>query len=309
MEQLAGKTAFITGGARGIGLGMAKAFLAAGAKVAVADVSIKALKETSAALGAGNDRLAAVQLDVRDRAAFADAAEAAERQLGPVSILCSNAGINFMGPLAKATYDDWDYILGTNIGGAVNAVTTFLPRMTARGGEGHIVITSSIHGVFTGAMAGVYATSKYALTGLGESLRADLQGTGIGVSILIPGPIQTDIFQHADELRPEGTKTGGVPIVPPGVDQKETPIYRLAMSPEEVGERVLAGIRRNDLYVMTHADYAAVLAARAAALAAGLPDEPEVSGRAEAFFVAEQAGFYEGVARRPKPKPKPKLEA
>jgi NAD(P)-dependent dehydrogenase (short-subunit alcohol dehydrogenase family) len=299
MQDSDGKTVFITGGARGIGLGMAKAFLAAGARVAIADVSQGALED---AIGPLEGKVLPLKLDVRDRAAFAAAADDAERVLGPVSILCANAGINFMGPLAKATYDDWDLILGTNIGGAVNAVTTFLPRMIGRPGERHIVVTSSIHGVFTGAMAGVYATSKYALTGLGESLRADLADEGIGVSILIPGPIQTDIFQHADELRPAGAKTGAVPIVPPGVDQKETPIYKMAMSPDEVGARVLAGIKRNDLYIMTHADYAPVLAARAGALRAGLPDEPPVPGRAEAFFVGPQAAPYEALAKKARPK-------
>lgn len=301
MQDFAGKTAFITGGARGIGLGMARAFLGAGMKVAIADVSLEALDEAVAVLEPGG-HVAALQLDVRDRGAFARVADEAQRLLGPVSVLCSNAGINFMGPLAKATYDDWDYILGTNVGGAVNAVTTFLPRLLAQKGERHIVITSSIHGVFTAPMAGVYATSKYALTGLGESLRADLAGQGVGVSILIPGPIRTDIFQHADELRAEGSATGGVPIVPPGVDQKETPIYRMAMEADEVGLRVLDGIRRNDLYIMTHADYGPVLAARAAAMQAALPDEAAPAGRAEAFFVKEQAGMYEELAGKPRPR-------
>jgi NAD(P)-dependent dehydrogenase (short-subunit alcohol dehydrogenase family) len=301
MQDVAGKTAFITGGARGIGLGMAKAFLAAGMKVAIADISLRALDEAVEVLKPGG-HVAALQLDVRNRADFARVADEAERLLGPVSVLCSNAGVNFMGPLAKATYDDWDYTLGVNLGGAVNAVTTFLPRLLAQKGERHIVVTSSIHGVFTAPMAGVYATSKYALTGLGESLRADLTGTGIGVSILIPGPIKTDIFQHADELRSEGSATGAIPIVPPGVDQKETPIYQMAMDPEEVGRRVLNGIRRNDLYIMTHADYGPVLAARAAALQAALPEEAAPAGRAEAFFVAEQAALYQGEVGKARPK-------
>jgi NAD(P)-dependent dehydrogenase (short-subunit alcohol dehydrogenase family) len=301
MQDVAGKTAFITGGARGIGLGMAKAFLGAGMKVAIADISLRALDEAVEILKPGG-HVAALQLDVRNRADFARVADEAERLLGPVSVLCSNAGVNFMGPLAKATYDDWDYTLGVNLGGAVNAVTTFLPRLLAQPGERHIVVTSSIHGVFTAPMVGVYATSKYALTGLGESLRADLAGEGVGVSILIPGPIRTDIFQHADELRPEGAETGGVPIVPPGVDQKETPIYRAAMDPDEVGRRVLEGIRRNDLYIMTHADYGPVLAARAKALQAALPDEAAPAGRAEAFFVKEQAALYQGEVGKARPK-------
>ena len=300
MKDFAGRTAFITGGARGIGLGMAKAFLGAGMKVAIADIERAALDDALAALAARGEA-AAFELDVRDREAFARVADAAEAVLGPVSLLCSNAGINFMGALQDATYDDWDYTLGTNIGGAVNAVTVFLSRLLRQRGERRIVITSSIHGVFTGAMAGVYATSKYALTGLGESLRADLKDGGIGVSILIPGPIRTDIFQHADELRPEGTQTGGISMDPDA--QHKSAIWRHAMDPDEVGMRVLEGIRRDDLYIMTHKEYGGILAARAAALQAALPDEPDNPERAEAFGVSGDAGLYDEPARKGWPKP------
>jgi NAD(P)-dependent dehydrogenase (short-subunit alcohol dehydrogenase family) len=297
MNHLTGKTAFITGGAGGIGLGMARAFLRAGMNIVIADLrkaavdtAIEALKE----LDPGEDHLLGLELDVRDRAAFAKAADAAEWTFKSVDVLCSNAGVNFMGPLADATYDDWDYALGTNIGGAVNAVTTFLPRFLAQGGERHIVITSSIHGVFTGPMAGVYATTKYALTGLGESLRFDLADKGVGVSILIPGPIRTEIFQNTLATRPSSlSETGSVPVVPPGVDQKQTPIYRSAMDPDEVGERVLQGIRRNDLYIMTHAEYGPVLEARLEAqLAASSAAGPEDAARAEAFGVAGEVALY-----------------
>ncbi len=300
MDQFAGKTVFITGGARGIGLGMAKAFLSAGAKVAIADLSQDALDAAMKSLSPMGEA-AAFQLDVRDRDAFARVADAAEAALGPVSILCSNAGINFMGPLAAATYDDWDYTLGTNIGGAVNAVQTFLPRLLAGQGARHIVITSSIHGVFTGAMAGVYATSKYALTGLGESLRADLADSGIGVSLLIPGPIKTDIFQHADELRPQGADTGAITMDPE--EQHKSAIWRHAMEPDEVGRRVLHGIARNDLYIMTHKEYGRMLAARAEALQAALPDVPDDPARAEAFAVSGDSALYDAPAAKGRPKP------
>lgn len=299
MDQLAGKTAFITGGARGIGLGMAKALLGAGMKVAIADVSRPALDEALAVLRPLGD-VDAFELDVRDRAAFARVADAVEVKLGPVSILCSNAGINFMGSLTKATYDDWDYTLQTNLGGAVNAVTTFLPRLLKQDGPRHIVITSSVHGVFTGAMAGVYATSKYALTGLGESLRADLRGSGIGVSILIPGPIRTDIFQHADELRPADMPDSGAISIAPE-EQQKTPIHQHTMDPDEVGRRVLDGVRRNALYIMTHKEFGGVLAARAAALQAALPDDPDDPARAEAFAVIQDTALYQDQAAKPRP--------
>lgn len=299
MDQFAGKTAFITGGARGIGLGMAKALLGAGAKVAIADVSRPALDAALAILKPLGEA-GAFELDVRDRAAFARVADAAERALGPVSVLCSNAGINFMGPLAAATWDDWDYTLQTNLGGAVNAVTTFLPRLLKQDGPRHIVITSSVHGVFTGAMAGVYATSKYALVGLGESLRADLRGMGIGVSILIPGPIRTDIFQHADELRPAGMSETGAISIPPE-EQHKTPIFRHTMDPDEVGRRVLNGIRRDDLYIMTHKEFGGVLAARAAALQAALPGDPDNPDRAAAFAVIQDLALYEEQTAKPRP--------
>lgn len=308
MEQLAGKVAFVSGGAGGIGVGMAKAFLDVGMKVALADVRRDALMRASEQLapdgpGPEGRTLLTVGLDVTDRDDWARAAREVEEGLGPVDLLCSNAGVNFMGPTHEATFDDWDFCLGVNLGGAVNAVRTFVPRMLSRGGGGHVVITSSIHGIFTGPFAGVYATSKYALAGLGESLRVDLAPHGVGVSVLCPGPIRTGIFDTAGEVRPaDFPETTSISVVPEGVDIETTPIHQNAMDPDEVGRRVVMGVTRNDLYIMTHPEFGRLLEARAAAMAACQPDEPIPDARAEAFAPMMDTHVYGEQAAKPRPK-------
>ena len=216
MQDLDGKTAFITGAASGIGLGMGRAFLGAGMKVVIADVREVPLKAAAKSLDAG-DRVHALVLDVTDRAAWTRAADEAERAFGPTHLLCSNAGVNIIGPTQDATYEDWEFCLGVNLGGAINAVRTFTPRILAHGEGGHIVITASVSGMFTGAATGVYATSKYALVGLAESLRADLKPHGIGVSALCPGPVQSELFESTSVVRPQAlAHSGAIAVVAPG---------------------------------------------------------------------------------------------
>jgi NAD(P)-dependent dehydrogenase (short-subunit alcohol dehydrogenase family) len=298
MDTFQDKVAFITGAASGIGLGLARTFAAAGMRVAMADKRAEHLTAAAAALTREGARVMAVTLDVTDRQAWVSAADRVERELGNVDILCSNAGVNFIGATHEATYEDWDFALGVNVGGAINAVHTFVPRMVARAtGSGsnrlsttgqsstaaHVVITSSVSGLFTGGGSGVYATTKYALVGLAESLRADLRPHGIGVSVLCPGPVKSELFESTAALRPrELAATGSVPVVPPGISRESTPIFVTAPSGEDVGRQVLEGIRRNNLYILTHAEMRPVMEARAASLLASLPTGPVDKARIEA---------------------------
>jgi NAD(P)-dependent dehydrogenase (short-subunit alcohol dehydrogenase family) len=312
MDDFQGRVAFVTGAASGIGLGIATVLARAGARVALADKRGEKVAAAAAALEKQGATTLAIELDVTDRAAWAACADRVERELGSVSILCSNAGVNFVGAAHEATWEDWDFALGVNLGGAINAVHTLVPRMVAaetaarKGGGtntssrsgGHVVITSSVSGLFTGGGAGVYTTSKYALVGLAECLRGDLRPHGIGVSVLCPGPVKSELFESTEQVRPANlAATGSVPIVPPGVAREQTPIFVTAPDGEEVGRQVLEGIRRNDLYILTHAEIGPVLEARAAALKRSLPAGAVDPARIEASARLLDTSLYDNTNR------------
>jgi NAD(P)-dependent dehydrogenase (short-subunit alcohol dehydrogenase family) len=300
MEHLQDKVAFITGGASGIGLGIARACLDAGMKVVVADVRESALESAVTSLGAKGGVVLPLVLDVTDRKQWRVSAERVRGEYGGVDLLCSNAGVNFVGPTHEATDEDWDFALGVNLGGTVNAVRTFVPSMIGSGRGGHIVITASVNGLFTGAGVGVYVTTKFALVGLAESLRADLQEFGVGVSVLCPGPVKSELFESTREVRPTRfAATGSKPLLPPGVDRTDTPIFQTALTGEEVGAYVLDGVRRNELYILTHPEIRPVLEARAAAILAALPPEAVAEARIQAQSRLLDTSLY---ARRSDPK-------
>ena len=292
MEQFKDKVAFVTGAASGIGLGIAGACLRAGMKVVITDVRKAALDAAAAAL-AGQGKVVPLVLDVTDRQQWAACAARVASQLGDVDLLCSNAGVNFVGPTQMATYEDWDFALRVNLGGTINAVRTFAAAMSDSGRGGHIVITSSVSGLFTGAGAGVYVTSKFALVGLAESLRADLRESGVGVSVLCPGPVKSELFESTQQVRPpELAASGSVPVVPPGTVRTDTAIFRTAPTGAEIGELVLQGVRRNDLYILTHPEIRPVLEARAAALLRALPAAPVSEERIQAQSRLLDASLY-----------------
>ncbi|MEJ1962384.1 MAG: SDR family NAD(P)-dependent oxidoreductase [Gammaproteobacteria bacterium] len=311
MDTFDNKVAFVTGAASGIGLGLARTFARAGMRVAMADKRADNVAAAAAALTKDGARVLAVPLDVTDRAAWVSAADRVERELGAVEILCSNAGVNFVGTTHEATYEDWDFALGVNLGGAINAIHTFVPRLvaseTARrrkgGGENtslhanaHVVITSSVSGLFTGGGAGVYTTSKFALVGLAESLRADLRSHGIGVSVLCPGPVKSELFESTAAVRPARlAATGSISIVPPGTSREATPIFVTAPDGDDVGRQVLEGIRRNDLYILTHEEMRPVLEARAAALLRSMPGGHVDPARIEASTRLLDTSLYDTV--------------
>ena len=304
MEHLRHKLAFITGAASGIGLGIARACINAGMKVVIADIREAQLQAAAAQLAAGGGVVLPMALDVTNRQQWAACAERVGREFGTVDLLCSNAGVNFVGPTQAATYEDWDFALGVNLGGTVNAVRTFAAPMCHSGRGGHIVITASVCGLFSGAGTGVYAASKYALVGLAESLRADLMDAGVGVSVLCPGPVKSEIFESTQAVRPAGlAASGSVPLLPPGVERTETAIFQTAPTAAEIGEYVLEGVRRNDLYILTHPEIRPVLEARAAALLRALPDGAVSAARIKAQARLLDASLYEAAQRAARPAP------
>ena len=273
MNNLEDKVAFITGGASGIGLGMAKAFISAGMKVIIADIRKDYLEDALNSFDGDKENIHSIQLDVTDRKAFEDAAQEAERVFGRVHILCNNAGIYLYGPMQKATFDDWDWVLNVNLGGVINGIQTFVPRIQSHGEGGHIVNTSSISGIFVAGGTGVYTTSKFAVVGLSEALRLDLESENIGVSVLCPGFVNSKIYD-CGETRPDLLADSGYQVRPEITEQLEKVHDELGMDPLEVGEKVLSAIRQNKLYIITHPEFAEEIRRRSEALLVAVPDEP-----------------------------------
>ena len=192
MIELAGRTAFITGGANGIGLGIAKALAESGVKVAIADVDADALAAAKKELAAKTE-VETVMLDVRDRVAYAQAADKVEESLGPVSLLFNNAGVAYTVPVAKLTYDLWDWSIGINLGGVFNGVQTFLPRMVERGSGGYHANTFSSAGLAGKPSGRLFTTGKFGDAGMSGALRLGLRGTGVGFSVPCSGPVATGL--------------------------------------------------------------------------------------------------------------------
>ncbi len=298
MEDVEGKTAFITGGASGIGLGMATAFVQAGMKVVIADIRRDHIAAALRSFDEGGRRASvhAIELDVTDRDGFARAADEAERVFGPTHVLCNNAGVGILGPAKLARYDDWDWGLGVLLGGVVNGIQTFLPRLLAHGEGGHIVNTASMAGVLPIAGAAIYITAKAAVIGLSEALRSELAEEGIGVSAFCPGPVRTNIHE-VGRMRPHHYRDSG--YLEHERKLEERPSSPLWMDPLECGRRVLRGILRNDLYIFTHPEFRGGAEERFQAMLASFPDEPPNEElAAEISFLLSNPIFREVLDRR-----------
>jgi len=267
MQTVKDKVAFITGGASGIGLGIARTFVNAGMKVVIADLRQDHLEKALQCFSDGK-AVHGIQVDVSDRQAMARAADETERVFGKVHILVNNAGIGIGGPLKLATYDDWDWIMAVNVGGVINGVQTFLPRILAHGEGGHIVSTASMAAMLPCPGAGLYITTKFAVVGLSESLRSELGPDNIGVSVLCPGPTQSNIADCGKNRPPQFANSGY------GETDKNRGRFDISifMDPMKVGARVLEGILRNQLYIFTHPEFRDGIRARCEAIMAAVPE-------------------------------------
>ena len=277
MKNVEGKTAFITGGANGAGFGMAQAFSKAGMKVVIADIRQDSL-DRAMSFFKNTPGMHAIRLDVTDREAFERAADEAERVFGKVHVICNNAGINLFVPMEECTYNDWDWVMGVNFGGVVNGIHTFVPRIRKHGEGGHVVNTASMAAFLPSAAAGIYTASKFAVRGLSEALRLTLYQYNIGVSVFCPGLINSFIYEsekigrhdwHPRKILQEARR--------PWTSCRES--TKMGMKPEEAGEKVLAGIRRNALYIFSHPEFKEELREIFDEALNALPDEEAPAGR------------------------------
>lgn len=267
MKDLNGRTAFVTGGASGIGLGMARCFLREDMNVMVADLSDEHLEQARATLRPYGARVRFLKLDVADRGEMAGAADETERAFGKVHILCNNAGVSSPIPMDDASYEDWDWILGVNLQGVINGIVTFLPKLKAHGEGGHIVNTSSIAGLVPApAWGGIYTTSKFAVHGLSGSLRLSVGKHKIGVTVLCPGATKSDV-RRSELLRPERFRRAShAALAMPSLQD-------IGIEPEVLGARVVRAIRRNEFYVIAHAENKPHVQAFAEDMLRAFPDE------------------------------------
>jgi NADP-dependent 3-hydroxy acid dehydrogenase YdfG len=273
---------------------MATAFAGAGMNVVIADLRRDHIDSALEALA--DKPVHPIELDVTDREGFARAADEAESVFGNVHVLCNNAGMGILGPVTDARYDDWDWGLGVLVGGVVNGIQTFLPRMRAHGEGAHIVNTSSMAGVLPIPGAAIYITAKAAVIGLSEALRSELAGENIGVSAFSPGPVQSNI-REGGRMRPRQYGDSGYRELER--DLEERPNSPLWMDPVECGERVLAGIRNDDLYIFTHREFREGAEERFQAMLTSFPDEPRNEERAkEIDFLLSNPIFRDTLERR-----------
>jgi NAD(P)-dependent dehydrogenase (short-subunit alcohol dehydrogenase family) len=264
MDAFKERVAVITGGAGGIGMAMARAFVARGARVVLADLDADALGRAATELEDAGAQVLGVRCDVTKADSVQQLADATFDHFGAAHIVCNNAGVAPFGMMHEASHKDWEFAMNVNVWGVIHGVQAFTPRLLKQGQGGHIVNTASMAGLVGMEWLGLYCATKFAVVGLSESLYRELKPQGIGVSVLCPMIVDTNINQNTIRMRPRDLRNPGDPedfVAPPAGSMKGGVIQ-----PEEVGRRVARAIDRKDLYILTHPEQREFLRRRAARL-------------------------------------------
>lgn len=279
MANVEGKVAFITGGASGIGLGIARAFTDAGMKVVLANRSEKHFDEAMEELKGARERVHAIQVDVTDRAAVEKAAAETVNVFGKVHVLVNNAAVNLYSTLSTTTFNNWDWLMNVNLNGVFNGVRIFLPHIQAHGEGGQVISTSSVVGLYAnrGGAGAAYSVSKFAVVGLMESLRAELAGSNIGASVYCPGFVKSNLSETSLSTMPDQPANAGFKKADPQTLEKIRRFEQDMMDPLEAGRLVLRGMRNNDLYILTHPEFEQIVQDRYEALRGSFPRDVQVS--------------------------------
>jgi NAD(P)-dependent dehydrogenase (short-subunit alcohol dehydrogenase family) len=249
MKDFTGKVAFITGGASGAGLGQAKLFSEAGCKIVIADIRQDHLDEAMAYFRDKKAEVHAIKLDITDRQAYAAAADEVEKIFGsPPQLLFNTAGVNAFGPVEASTFEDFDWVMGVCLGGVINGMVTFVPRMIKAGKGGYIATTASIGGLEGTSGCAPYSAAKAAVINLMESYYHGLRAYGIGVSCLCPGAIRTNIGESS-YTRPKRLANTGY-----NTNEKTIAFmyhhYSFGIDPVELAKIMKKGIEDEVLYIL-----------------------------------------------------------
>jgi NAD(P)-dependent dehydrogenase (short-subunit alcohol dehydrogenase family) len=251
MQELAGKVAVITGGASGIGLATARSLAREGVSLVLADVEDTALDEAVASLERDGANVIGVHTDVGDKRSVETLAQTCWARFGAVHILFNNAGVAVAGPTQDASHADWEWSIRVNLWGPIHGVEAFVPRMVAEGQPGHLLFTASFAGLVPNRHLGPYCVTKYGVVALAECLRRDLKDHDIGVSVLAPMRVMTNIVT-SQRNRP--AELGGPSVARVYSEEERASLSGREMPVEPVGDLVVAAIKRNDLYIHTHGE-------------------------------------------------------
>ncbi|MCE9649547.1 MAG: SDR family NAD(P)-dependent oxidoreductase [Parvibaculum sp.] len=266
MQDFQGKTAFVTGGASGIGFAMAKAFGAAGMNVMLADIEREPLEKALEDLRQRQIKAEGVHCDVAERASVEDAAKATVEAFGKVHVVCNNAGVGAGGPVGTLKPGDWDWTIGVNLMGVVYGVEAFLPLIRAHGEGGHFVNTASMAGMISPPGMEPYCATKFAVVAMSEGWAGQLAPENIGVSVLCPGFVNTRIFESS---RTRQEKFGKAEVVDNEMPSAGAQLVKAGINPDIVGACVFEAVRDNDLYIFTHPDMRPAVEQRFARIMAG----------------------------------------
>jgi NAD(P)-dependent dehydrogenase (short-subunit alcohol dehydrogenase family) len=264
LRDFTGKVAVITGGASGIGFALAQALGREGAKLVIADIEAGPLEDAVRRLGDAGAEVIGVRTDVADRASVQALADRSWERFGAVHLLANNAGVVTFGPTQAMSHEDWMWSMQVNLWGPIHGVEAFVPRMIKQGEGGHVLFTASFAGLVPNRDLGPYNVTKAGVVALAESLRKDVRGSGIGVSVLCPMRVTSNI-DHSYRNRPEALGRNTTTYSPEDL----AALQGRTLAPDAVATLVLDAIRRNHLYVHTHKEA-----------------EPLVRGRAERIGAA-----------------------
>ncbi len=265
LKDLKGKVAYITASSDGIGLGIARAASNAGMKVVIGYRNEDRLKAALPLFKPGNAGVMAFKHDVTDRDGWKAMVEAVKSKYGKLHLVVNNAGIKTLRQASQAKFDEWDNAVAVNFTAIYNSVAACLPHMLEHGEGGHFVTTASMGGLLPGVNAGIYTSTKIAAVGLMEALRVELESTNIGTGVFCPGGVNTDNYVGMDEPNPFRKP-------PPGMSKEVLArMASISMSPLEAGERVMNGVVNNDLFILSHPEFAPGMKERFDAIMASTP--------------------------------------